>query len=65
MVRAHTGGSAVQAAHVLVRSGLFRTVLIVGAERIAETPDAQKVLHQTFTRFTRKRCRCRPSPPSR
>lgn len=55
MMRVHTGGatggSVVQAAHSLVRSGLYRTVLIVGAERIAETPDAQKVLNQIFDPF--------------
>ena len=55
MMRVHTGGatggSAVQAAHNLVRSGLHRTVLIVGAERIAETPDAQQVLNLIFDVF--------------
>lgn len=55
MVRVHTGGatggSAVQAAYNLVRSGLYRSVLIVGAERIAETPDAQHVLNLIFDLF--------------
>jgi acetyl-CoA C-acetyltransferase len=46
-----TGGSAVHAAHALVASGMARTVLIVGAERIAETPDAQKVLNLIFDAF--------------
>lgn len=46
-----TGGSAVQAAYTLVRSGMFRTVMVVGAERIAETPDAQKVLNLIFDVF--------------
>jgi len=46
-----TGGSAVQAAHTLVASGLAQSVLIVGAERIAETPDAQKVLNLIFDAF--------------
>ncbi|VTU39243.1 thiolase family protein [Variovorax sp. PBL-E5] len=46
-----TGGSAIQAAYNLVRAGLFRSVLIVGAERIAETPDAQKVLNLIFDVF--------------
>ena len=46
-----TGGSAVQAAYNLVRSGLFRSVLVVGAERIAETPDAQNVLNLIFDVF--------------
>ncbi len=58
MMRVHTGGatggSAVQAAHALVRSGTFRTVLVVGAERISETPDAQKVLNQIFDPFYEK-----------
>jgi acetyl-CoA C-acetyltransferase len=49
-----TGGSVVQAAYSLVRSGLYRTVMIVGAERIAETPDAQKVLNQIFDPFYEK-----------
>ncbi len=55
MMRVHTGGatggSAVQAAYNLVRSGLFRSVLVVGAERIAETPDAQNVLNLIFDVF--------------
>jgi acetyl-CoA C-acetyltransferase len=46
-----TGGSAVQAAYDLVRSGLYRTVLIVGAERIAESPDAQDILNLIFDVF--------------
>lgn len=55
MLRVHTGGatggSSVQAAYHLVRSGLYRSVLIVGAERIAETPDAQNVLNLIFDVF--------------
>jgi acetyl-CoA C-acetyltransferase len=55
MMRVHTGGatggSAVQAAYNLVRSNLYRSVLIVGAERIAETPDAQNVLNLIFDAF--------------
>lgn len=55
MMRVHTGGatggSAVQAACSLVRSGLHRSVLVVGAERIAETPDAQGVLNLIFDAF--------------
>ena len=58
MLRVHTGGatggSVVQAAHSLVRSGIYRTVMIVGAERISETPDAQKVLNQIFDPFYEK-----------
>ena len=46
-----TGGSALHAAHTLVSSGLARSVLVVGAERIAETPDAQKVLNLIFDTF--------------
>jgi acetyl-CoA C-acetyltransferase len=49
-----TGGSVVQAAYALVRSGMYRTVMIVGAERISETPDAQKVLNQIFDPFYEK-----------
>lgn len=55
MMRVHTGGSTggsvVHAAYALVRSGLHRTVLIVGAERVAETPDAQEVLNMIFDPF--------------
>jgi acetyl-CoA C-acetyltransferase len=55
MLRVHTGGatggSAVQAAYNLVRSGLYRSVLAIGAERIAETPDAQNVLNLIFDVF--------------
>ena len=58
MLRIHTGGatggSVVQAAYSLVRSGMYRTVMIVGAERISETPDAQKVLNQIFDPFYEK-----------
>jgi acetyl-CoA C-acetyltransferase len=58
MIRVHTGGatggSVVQAAASLVRSGLYRTVMVVGAERISETPDAQKVLNQIFDPFYEK-----------
>lgn len=55
MLRVHTGGatggSAVQAAYNLVRAGLHRSVLVVGAERISETPDAQDVLNLIFDVF--------------
>ena len=55
MMRVHTGGatggSAVHAAYNLVRSGIYRSVLVVGAERIAETPDAQNVLNLIFDVF--------------
>ncbi|MFV8229988.1 thiolase family protein [Mycolicibacterium peregrinum] len=43
-----TGGSAVHAALALIRSGMFQSVLIVGAERLGETPDAQEILNLTF-----------------
>jgi acetyl-CoA C-acetyltransferase len=46
-----TGGSAVHAAHALISSRMASSVLIVGAERIAETPDAQKVLNLIFDPF--------------
>lgn len=46
-----TGGSALQAATMLVRSGLHRSVLIVGADRVAETPDAQQILNLIFDVF--------------
>ena len=55
MLRVHTGGatggSAVQAGYNLVRSGLHRSVMVVGAERISETPDAQHVLNLIFDLF--------------
>jgi acetyl-CoA C-acetyltransferase len=46
-----TGGSAVQAAVALIRSRMFRSVLVVGAERLGETPDAQEILNLTFDAF--------------
>lgn len=46
-----TGGSAVHAAYALIRSGMFETVLVVGAERLGETPDAQEILNLTFDAF--------------
>lgn len=46
-----TGGSALHAAHTLISGGMARSVLVVGAERIAETPDAQKVLNLIFDVF--------------
>jgi len=55
MFRVHTGGatggSAVHAAYSLVRAGTFRIVMVIGAERIAETPDAQAVLNTIFDLF--------------
>lgn len=46
-----TGGSAVHAAHSLIKSGLHRRVMVIGADRIAETPDAQRVLNLIFDPF--------------
>lgn len=46
-----TGGSALQAAYAHVASGEFRTVLVVGADRLTETPDAQHVLNLIWDHF--------------
>jgi acetyl-CoA C-acetyltransferase len=46
-----TGGSAFQAGYHHVASGMFRTVLVVGADRIAETADAQHVLNLIWDPF--------------
>lgn len=46
-----TGGSALQAAHAHVASGQYETVLVVGADRITETPDAQFVLNLIWDAF--------------
>jgi acetyl-CoA C-acetyltransferase len=46
-----TGGSALQAAHAHVASGQYGTVLVVGADRITETPDAQFVLNLIWDAF--------------
>jgi acetyl-CoA C-acetyltransferase len=55
MLRVHTGGatggSALQAGWAHVASGEYRTVLVVGADRITETPDAQHVLNLIWDRF--------------
>ncbi|WP_439589856.1 thiolase family protein [Hydrogenophaga sp.] len=40
-----TGGSAFQAAWAHVASGQYQRVLVVGADRITETPDAQFILN--------------------
>lgn len=54
-MRAHTGGatggSAVHAGYMHVASGDFRSVLVVGADRIAETPDAQHILNLIWDHF--------------
>lgn len=46
-----TGGSALHAAWSHVASGEYRTVLVVGADRITETPDAQFVLNLIWDQF--------------
>jgi acetyl-CoA C-acetyltransferase len=46
-----TGGSAFHAAYSHVASGAFKSVLVVGADRVAETPDAQHVLNLIWDRF--------------
>jgi acetyl-CoA C-acetyltransferase len=46
-----TGGSAFQAAQAHVASGQYRTVLVVGADRITETPDAQFILNLIWDSF--------------
>lgn len=43
-----TGGSAAHAGFFHIASGLFDCVLVVGAEKMGETPDAQNVLNQIF-----------------
>ena len=40
-----TGGSAAQAGYYHVASGLFKIVLVVCADKVAESPDAQMVLN--------------------
>jgi acetyl-CoA C-acetyltransferase len=46
-----TGGSAFQAGFFHVASGRHRTVLVVGADRVADTPDAQHVLNLIWDPF--------------
>ena len=46
-----TGGSAFHAGYFHVASGQYRTVLVVGADRVAETPDAQHVLNLIWDKF--------------
>ncbi len=46
-----TGGSAFHAAYLHVASGVYRSVLVVGADRVAETPDAQHILNLIWDRF--------------
>lgn len=46
-----TGGSAAQAGYMHVASGLYDTVLVVGADKVSETPDAQFILNQIWDPF--------------
>jgi acetyl-CoA C-acetyltransferase len=46
-----TGGSALHAGYAHVASGMFRTVLVVGADRVTETPDAQLILNLIWDPF--------------
>ena len=46
-----TGGSALHAGYIHIASGMYRNVLVVGADRVAETPDAQHVLNLIWDRF--------------
>ncbi len=46
-----TGGSAFHAAWAHVASGQYRRVLVVGADRLTETPDAQFILNLIWDSF--------------
>jgi acetyl-CoA C-acetyltransferase len=46
-----TGGSALHAGYAHVASGMYTTVLVVGADRVTETPDAQHVLNLIWDLF--------------
>jgi acetyl-CoA C-acetyltransferase len=46
-----TGGSALQAGYAHIASGYYQNVLVVGADRVSETPDAQHVLNLIWDRF--------------
>jgi acetyl-CoA C-acetyltransferase len=46
-----TGGSALHAGYAHVASGMYRTVLVVGADRVTETPDAQHILNLIWDPF--------------
>lgn len=49
-----TGGSAFHAGYFHVASGAARSVLVVGADRVAETPDAQHILNLIWDIFYEK-----------
>ncbi|MHB8263947.1 MAG: thiolase family protein [Acidimicrobiales bacterium] len=40
-----TGAAAAQAGYVHIASGMFRTVMVLAADKVSETPDAQWVLN--------------------
>lgn len=46
-----TGGSAAQAGYMHVASGMYEKVLVVGADKVAETPDAQFILNLIWDPF--------------
>ncbi|MBA3474052.1 MAG: thiolase family protein [Rubrobacter sp.] len=46
-----TGGSAAQAGYTHVASGMYEKVLVVGADKVAETPDAQFILNLIWDPF--------------
>ncbi|PSR22929.1 MAG: acetyl-CoA acetyltransferase [Sulfobacillus acidophilus] len=46
-----TGGSAAQAGYMHVASGLYETCLVVGADKVSETPDAQFILNLIWDPF--------------
>src|SRR6202161_474532 len=46
-----TGGSALHAGYAHVASGMYRSVLVVGADRLSATPDAQHILNLIWDLF--------------
>src|SRR6516162_4870749 len=46
-----TGGSAFHGGWLNIASGQARTCLVIGADRVAETPDAQHILNLIWDRF--------------
>ena len=46
-----TGGAAALAGEYHVRSGAFDNVLVIGGDKVAETPDAQKILNLIWDPF--------------
>jgi acetyl-CoA C-acetyltransferase len=46
-----TGGAAALAGHYHVASGMYDTVLVVGADKVSETRDAQKILNLIWDPF--------------